>query len=155
MVNNVSRFENDNDSLFDDKERPTLLKVLCILSWIGSGIQILTSTIYSMYVDQTVKQEIIALLPNYDMKAMYQKVFDLMDNTSIWYLLLYLGNIGVVYLMWNFKKNGFYGYILIQILILFVPFLVTPFQISQLVTSSLFTMIFIFLYGINVKHLDS
>jgi hypothetical protein len=135
MVNNVSRFENDNDSLFDDKERP--------------------STIYSMYVDQTVKQEIIALLPNDDMKAMYQKVFDLMDNTSIWYLLLYLGNIGVVYLMWNFKKNGFYGYILIQILILFVPFLVTPFQISQLVTSSLFPMIFIFLYGINVKHLDS
>jgi hypothetical protein len=155
MVNNVSRFENDNDSLFDDKERPTLLKVLCILSWIGSGIQILTSTIYSMYVDQTVKQEIIALLPNDDIKAMYQKVFDLMDNTSIWYLLLYLGNIGVVYLMWNFKKNGFYGYILIQILILFVPFLVTPFQISQLVTSSLFPMIFIFLYGINVKHLDS
>jgi hypothetical protein len=155
MVNNVSRFENDNDSLFDDKERPTLLKVLCILSWIGSGIQILTSTIYSMYVDQTVKQEIIALLPNDDMKAMYQKVFDLMDNTSIWYLLLYLGNIGVVYLMWNFKKNGFYGYILIQILILFVPFLITPFQISQLVTSSLFPMIFIFLYGINVKHLDS
>jgi hypothetical protein len=155
MVDNVSRFENDNDSLFDDKERPTLLKVLCILSWIGSGIQILTSTIYSMYVDQTVKQEIIALLPNDDMKAMYQKVFDLMDNTSIWYLLLYLGNIGVVYLMWNFKKNGFYGYILIQILILFVPFLVTPFQISQLVTSSLFPMIFIFLYGINVKHLDS
>jgi hypothetical protein len=155
MVNNVSRFENDNDSLFDDKERPTLLKVLCILSWIGSGIQILTSTIYSMYVDQTVKQEIIALLPNDDMKAMYQKVFDLMDNTSIWYLFLYLGNIGVVYLMWNFKKNGFYGYILIQILILFVPFLVTPFQISQLVTSSLFPMIFIFLYGINVKHLDS
>ena len=155
MVNNVSRFENDHDSLFDDKERPTLLKVLCILSWIGSGIQILTSTIYSMYVDQTVKQEIIALLPNDDMKAMYQKVFDLMDNTSIWYLLLYLGNIGVVYLMWNFKKNGFYGYILIQILILFVPFLVTPFQISQLVTSSLFPMIFIFLYGINVKHLDS
>ena len=155
MVNNVSRFENDNDPLFDDKERPTLLKVLCILSWIGSGIQIITSTIYSIYVDQSVKQEIIALLPSNEMKGMYQKVFDLMDNTSIWYLLLYLGNIGVVYLMWNFKKNGFYGYILIQILILFVPFLVTPFQISQLVTSSLFPMIFIFLYGINVKHLDS
>ena len=155
MFNNVSRFENDNDSLFDDKERPTLLKVLCILSWIGSGIQIITSTIYSIYVDQSVKQEIIALLPNDEMKGMYQKVFDLMDNTSIWYLLLYLGNIGVVYLMWNFKKNGFYGYILIQILILFVPFLITPFQISQLLTSSLFPMIFIFLYGINVKHLDS
>jgi hypothetical protein len=155
MFNNVSRFENDNDSLFDDKERPTLLKVLCILSWTGSGIQIITSTIYSMYVDQSVKQEIIALLPSDEMKGMYQKMFDLMDNTSIWYLLLYLGNIGVVYLMWNFKKNGFYGYILIQILILLVPFLVTPFQISQLVTSSLFPMIFIFLYGINVKHLDS
>jgi len=155
MVNNVSRFENDNDFHFDDKERPTLLKVLCILSWIGSGIQIITSTIYSIYVDQSVKQEIIALLPSDEMKGMYQKVFDLMDNTSIWYLLLYLGNIGVVYLMWNFKKNGFYGYILIQILILLVPFLVTPFQISQLVTSSLFPMIFIFLYGINVKHLDS
>ena len=88
MVNNVSRFENDNDPLFDDKERPTLLKVLCILSWIGSGIQIITSTIYSIYVDQSVKQEIIALLPNDEMKGMYQKVFDLMDNTSIYKVLL-------------------------------------------------------------------
>ena len=56
MVNNVSRFENDNDPLFDDKERPTLLKVLCILSWIGSGIQIITSTIYSIYVDQFINE---------------------------------------------------------------------------------------------------
>ena len=69
-----------------------------------------------------------------------------MDATSLWYLILYIGNIGVIYLMWNFNKNGFYGYVLIQILILFVPFSINPFQINQLVASSFFPMIFIFLY---------
>ena len=60
-----------------------------------------------------------------------------MDATSIWYLILYIGNIGVVYLMWNFNKNG-----LLWICVnsnsytFFVPFSINPFQINQLVASS-------------------
>ena len=154
MSNNISSLNNNDDSSFIKNERPTLLKVLCILSWIGSGIQIFTSTIYTLFINETIKQEILTILPDEEMIQIYEGIFELMDATSLWYLILYIGNIGVVYLMWNFNKIGFYGYVLIQILILFVPFFINPFQINQLVASSFFPMIFIFLYGINLKYLD-
>ena len=154
MSNNIPTFEDPDDPSMTNSERPILLKVLCILSWIGSGIQIFTTTIYTLFVNESVKQEILAILPDKEMVQVYQSIFELMDTTSLWYLILYLGNFGVVYLIWNFKKNGFYGYVLIQILILFVPFISNPFQLNQLVASSFFPMIFIFLYGLNLKYLD-
>jgi hypothetical protein len=82
---------------------------------------------------------------------MYEQLFILLDSTSIWYLILYLINIAVVHMMWNFKMNGYYGYIFTQILILLVPFSVNPFSLSQFAVSSIFPIIFIFLYGLNIK----
>jgi hypothetical protein len=76
-----------------------------------------------------------------------------MDKTSIWYLTLYLINIVFVYMMWNLKKIGFYGYIIIQVFILLVPFTVNPFNLGQLVVSLIFPIIFIVLYGMNLKHM--
>jgi len=87
------------------------------------------------------------------MVSMYKEIFTLMDKTSIWYLILYLVNIVFVYMMWNFKKNGFYGYTIIQVFILFVPFTVNPFNLGQLVVSLIFPIIFIVLYGMNLKHM--
>ncbi len=151
MSESLSSFDNqDNSNLIHD-ERPVLLKVLCILSWLGSGIQIFSSTIYSSFINETIKQEFLALLPNKEMVEMYEKLFILLDSTSIWYVILYLINIAVVHMMWNFKLNGYFGYIFTQILILLVPFTVNPFSISQLAVSSIFPIIFIFLYGLNMK----
>tara|TARA_B100001564_G_scaffold194414_1_gene163378 strand:+ start:249 stop:716 length:468 start_codon:yes stop_codon:yes gene_type:complete len=151
MSESLSSFDNqDNSNLIHD-ERPVLLKVLCILSWLGSGIQIFSSTLYSSFINETVKQEFLALLPNKEVVDMYEKLFILLDSTSIWYVILYLINIAVVHMMWNFKLNGYFGYIFTQILILLVPFTVNPFSISQLAVSSIFPIIFIFLYGLNMK----
>ena len=151
MSESLSSFDNqDNSNLIHD-ERPVLLKVLCILSWLGSGIQIFSSTLYSSFINETIKQEFLALLPNKEMVDMYEKLFILLDSTSIWYVILYLINIAVVHMMWNFKLNGYFGYIFTQILILLVPFTVNPFSISQFAVSSIFPIIFIFLYGLNIK----
>ena len=151
MSESLSSFDNqDNSNLIHD-ERPVLLKVLCILSWLGSGIQIFSSTLYSSFINETVKQEFLALLPNKEVVDMYEKLFILLDSTSIWYVILYLINIAVVHMMWNFKLNGYFGYIFTQILILLVPFTVNPFSISQLAVSSIFPIIFILLYGLNMK----
>ena len=151
MSESLSSFDNqDNSNLIHD-ERPVLLKVLCILSWLGSGIQIFSSTLYSSIINETVKQEFFALLPNKEVEDMYEQLFILLDSTSIWYVILYLINIAVVHMMWNFKLNGYFGYIFTQILILLVPFTVNPFSISQLAVSSIFPIIFIFLYGLNMK----
>ena len=47
---------------------------------------------------------------------MYEQLFILLDSTSIWYLILYLINVAVVHMMWNFKLYGYYGYILLNFL---------------------------------------
>lgn len=155
MSESVPTFENPQNTSSNINERPVLLKVLCILSWIGSGLQIFVSTLYSLFINDAVKQEMFNLLPNEEMVDMYKDIFNLMDKTSIWYLILYLGNVAFVYMMWNFKKTGFYGYALIQVLILLVPFSVNPFDFNQLIVSSIFPIIFIVLYGMNLKHFNS
>ena len=155
MTESLTNFENQENSDFNNSEKPRLLKVLCILSWTGSGMQIFSSTFYSTFINESVKEDFFALLPDDEIVNMYEKLFILLDSTSIWYLLLYLLNVAVVHMMWNFKLNGYYGYILIQILILLVPFSVNPFKISQLIISSIFPMIFIFLYGLNIKYFKS
>jgi hypothetical protein len=45
MSESVPTFENPQNTSSNLNERPVLLKVLCILSWIGSGIQIIVSTL--------------------------------------------------------------------------------------------------------------
>ena len=155
MSESLSNFDNQEDSNLVHDERPVLLKVLCILSWVGSGIQIISSTLYSSIINETVKQEFFALLPNEEVVDMYEQLFILLDSTSIWYLILYLINVAVVHMMWNFKMNGYYGYIFTQILILLVPFSVNPFSFSQFAVSSIFPIIFIFLYGLNIKPFKS
>ena len=155
MSESVPTFENPQKNSSNRYERPILLKVLCILSWVGSGIQIIVSTLYSLFINESVKQEMYSLLPNEEMVDMYKDIFNLMDKTSIWYLILYLGNVAFVYMIWNFKKIGFYGYCLIQLLILLVPYSVNPFDFNQLLISTIFPVIFIVLYGINLKHLKN
>ena len=67
MSYNIPTFEDPDDPSMTNSERPILLKVLCILSWIGSGIQIFTTTIYTLFVNESVKQEILAILPDKEM----------------------------------------------------------------------------------------
>ena len=76
MSNNISSLNNNDDSSFIKNERPTLLKVLCILSWIGSGIQIFTSTIYTLFINETIKQEILTILPDEEMTQIYEGIFN-------------------------------------------------------------------------------
>ena len=151
MSESLSNFDNQDNFNLTHSERPVLLKVLCILSWIGSGIQILSTTLYSTMINEKVKQEFFALLPNKEVLEMYEQLFILLDSTSFWYLILYMINVAVVHMMWNFKLYGYFGYILTQILILLVPFSVKPFSISQFAASSIFPIIFIILYGLNIK----
>ena len=153
MSESTPTFESPENTSSNMNERPVFLKVLCILSWIGSGIQIFVYTLYSIFINESVKQEMYNLLPNQEMVDMYKDIFNLMDKTSIWYLILYLGNVAFVYMIWNFKKMGFYGYCLIQVLILLVPYSVNPFDFNQLLLSAIFPIIFIVLYGVNLKHL--
>ena len=136
MSESLSNFDNQDNSNLVHDERPVLLKVLCILSWVGSGIQIISSTLYSSIINETVKQEFFSLLPNKEVVDMYEQLFILLDSTSIWYLILYLINIAVVHMMWNFKimviMDIFYSNIILLVplasILLFSQFAVSPFS---------------------------
>ena len=64
MTESLTNFENQENSDFNNSEKPRLLKVLCILSWTGSGMQIFSSTFYSTFISESVKEDFFALLPD-------------------------------------------------------------------------------------------
>ena len=51
MSESTPTFESPENTSSNMNERPVFLKVLCILSWIGSGIQIFVSTLYSIFIN--------------------------------------------------------------------------------------------------------
>ena len=79
MSESIPTFESPENSSSNMNERPVLLKVLCILSWIGSGIQIFVSTLYSLFINESVKEEMYSLLPNQQMEDMYKNLYLDMD----------------------------------------------------------------------------
>ena len=56
MSESVPTFENPQNTI-EFYERP-VFKVLCVLSWIGSGIQIIVSTLYSLFGNENVNRNV-------------------------------------------------------------------------------------------------
>ena len=134
-------------------ERPPFLKVICILSWINAGVSILSSSLFRMISgnisqamnvisDQTAKEEMMLQL-------------EFLDKNSLWIVLLYLGSILGVYLMWNRNKNGFYVYTAVHVALVLLPFTFFPFSAVDLITSSLVTVGFVFMYSRNLYYMKS
>lgn len=128
--------------------RPPFLKTLCILSWISAGLSIISSSLYKMVsgkinqsfnfiTDDAAKEEIMLQM-------------EFLDKNSLWIVVLYLGSVLGVYLMWNRNRNGFFIYSGVQILLVLLPFTFFPFDILDLLLSSVVTLIFIFMYYKNL-----
>ena len=75
MTESIPTFDNPDNSPLNIDERPTLLKVLCILSWIGAGFQIFVSTLYSLFINDTLKQKMFDILPSDEIVSMYKDIF--------------------------------------------------------------------------------
>jgi len=118
-------------------QRPTFLTVLCILTFIGSGLGVLfsllgvlgvgaTGSFLSSYTGTTVSASSGMLKP-------------------ILILLFSAASIYGALMMWNLKRIGFYIYVAAQILIVAFGFTWV---------GLFFSVLFIFLYGLNLKHLQ-
>ena len=57
MSESLSNFDNQDNSNSTYNERPVLLKVLCILSWIGSGFKYFPQHYIPHIINEKVKQE--------------------------------------------------------------------------------------------------
>ena len=158
----IEVFEDEsNNSLIsknqnNPNERPLMLKVLCILSWIYAGLSLFSLLIYKLIVSDEIKEKMYEVM-NSDQQAVdvLKEQFNYIDNTSTWLILLFLLEIFFVYMIWGLKKSGFMGYVIVQILLVLVNFIVLPFNYSVFFNLSITPMIFIFLYGVNLKHMKA
>ncbi|UCG27112.1 MAG: hypothetical protein JSV24_09065 [Bacteroidales bacterium] len=126
------------------KERPTFLTVLCILSFIGSGLSSLMFLI--AVVAAGVIMDFLTGLPGMSELSAGGSGFFLVS------LLLALGSLFGAILMWKLKKTGFYLYSASNILAIFVPVIFAAGGIAWF--GVLITVVFIVLYGLNFKHME-
>lgn len=134
-------------SLYTGK-RPPSLTLLCIMSFIGSGVSIISSVVVALAFD--ILPDIAQQSPLPQAEEMVEFVrmggrlfFVLM---SIWNILSFIG----VWFMWNLRKTGFHFYTLAQLFMLITPlFLFTNYQLP--LSNLLLTGTFILAYGLNMR----
>jgi len=117
-------------------KRPVFITVLCILTFIGSGLGLLFSLL-----------GVVAAGALESMTESLPIPIDMGDGIvkTIITLLLYGGSLYGAISMWNLKKLGFYIYAIAQVVLLIMGFGIL---------SLLFTAAFIIMYGVNLKHME-
>jgi hypothetical protein len=151
------------------KPRPVLLTVLCVLTFIGSGFGVFANLIAMLaapfldFFQPSMFDEAFSHLGNNPGNQFIKQALDMallaMDNflaiTLSKFIFYALSLVGAI-MMFQMKKIGFYLYIAAQVGFLFIgPVFLgfNMFVISAIFFSAFFSILFIALYGINLKHM--
>jgi len=151
--------ENYNDNYYDvnnpfepKKRRPVFLTVLCILTFIGSGINVLSYTAWALMGDSMASMQ----MPFQMEQA--QEMISRMTEVAAWkygiIVLLYLGSIFGAVMMLFMKKLGFHIYAVVQSILLFLPSYFIFDHVVPDIFSFIITATFIILYGIYYKKMS-
>ena len=129
-------------------KRPNMLTVLCILTFIGSGMQLLSSLIIAGFYDIFVQiaHDFAEKFhnPGFDQFSEVRPVFFLVSA------ILYAGSVAGAILMMNMKKSGFHVYTIFQILLIIATMYFMHLSRPDAL-EVLFSGLFIFLYSMNLK----
>lgn len=156
----------DSDSTQQLPKRPTFLTVICILTWIGSGIGFLGSII-SFFSQQGAKdaykdlkeiaeKESFGEMPPFDQYLYWS---DISNGFGIAVAILCIT--GAI-LMFQQKKIGFLPYLIGAIISVIVAVVVTNFMMpagmvwvgmAVVALSGLVAIAFIIMYAVNLKHM--
>ena len=152
------------------KQRPGLLTALCILTFIGSGFSVLNnlmgmvmSPIKNFFgpeffemvrdeIDEEPARQFVEQALEIGQKAL-EHIFEI----SLAQFFLYAASLTGAILMFQLKKLGFYIYTIAQVLLLFVPAVFVGFNLFiniGILFSSIFTILFIALYAINLNKMN-
>ncbi len=152
-----------------NKNRPTFITVLAILSWIFVGLGLIgvltTATKSAEEMDNEIANTIaqieispIAATPYFDDYVRFAEQSSGVTKTmNIFNLIVLLVEGLGVYMIFQLKKTGYWIYTASNLLFISLPFIFLP-------TSNLFTvmtaglyifiaLLFQILYGVNLKHL--
>lgn len=118
-----------------NNKRPELLKVLCILTFIGSGLSAV-SNLSLFFVIDIIRDMYAQGAFDVWLNDETRNAFEMMISPNNYFFLVqsmvYLLAIIGAYRMWNYRKSGFHFYTVAQILIvitaqIFMPALPFPF----------------------------
>ena len=131
-----------------NKKRPALLTVLCILSFIGSGLSVLVWLLLAVGIGSFLG--FLDSIPGFS-EAMTGSGAGLGVGLMILNLVLNAGTLTGAILMWQLKKLGFWIYSGAFVLQFIVPiiFMSGKFGIFGFIIMALF----ITLYALNLKHM--
>jgi len=163
----------DFDNLLDSdqsgpKQLPQMLNVLTILTFIGSGISLLSSIWSFTTLSQTratlemtrgVQGELNEDLDNPFVNNIMEGTMRMLENGPTIYtvgiIVAILSILGALQ-MRKLKKTGFFLYSAANIAGVAVPLAIVGFGFmgSMILLGSVFTILFIILYAVNLKHLS-
>jgi len=134
-------------------QRPKTLQILCILTFIGSGLSMLSYLILAFALDafkEVVQSDNFNFLKSAEDQALIEMIFNLPRIYFVIHFIFYAASFVGAYLMWNLRKPGFHIYAIAQIslLIIYKVFIPSaPFPVFPLMV----TVFFILLYFGNLK----
>ena len=154
------------------KTRPTFLTVICILTFIGSGLSLLSngiSLVNGKLTEEQLEDRIYEISKTYDkdgpefQKVITKKSIELqqLNNenfyaiTSTNFFVALLALVGA-FMMFKLDRRGFGIYILAQIIPIVVSFIYFGNNIVSTITSVILifiSLIFIIMYAVNLKHM--
>ena len=144
------------------KERPTFLTVLCILSFIGVGIVVISNIVALIGggVSKAIlesSEEVMEAMEAVEEVPVVESVTKIVSNVSTMAAINLIAALVVlvgVIMMWSLKKTGYYIYIVGEIApviaLIVLGGLLGGFMA---IFSSFIAILFIVLYGLNVKHM--
>lgn len=125
-----------------DQKRPVFLSVLCVLTFIWSGLMVFSSFVtYLMFGEL---KSFFAAHPNifsWEPKGAMQLMFHIHPSFFLLQGIFSGLSLAGAFLMWNLKKIGFHLYVVAQIILLMIPKIFIhnlPFPFFQLAISFLF-----------------
>ncbi len=140
----------------NEKQLPTFLKVICILTFIGAGLSVFSS-VFTFYALQTKNSFSIAMLQALAAKSEDMDLNTLMYNTNVNMISNFITSLVCIvgaFLMWKLNKTGYYVYVVAEISSIIFPFIFPTAPISSLsFVALIFPLGFIAMYSANLKHL--
>ena len=128
--------------------RPTLLTVLCILTFIWSGMNLFSSLVIAGFYDVFIQ-----IAQEFAEKFKWPGIDQLLAIKPLFFIATGIGNAGSLVgalLMMRLKKTGFHVYTIFQILLVIAPMYFMHLAGPQ-ITDLLFSGLFILLYSTNLK----
>jgi hypothetical protein len=132
-------------------KRPALLTVLCILTFVGSGMNLISSLFIAGFYDTFV--EVVQVIAD---KFKIPGTEALLEARPIFFLvsgIFYAGSLVGAVLMMRLKKAGFHAYTISQILLVMAPMYFMHLA-GPGIPELLFSGLFVFLYSLNLKFMS-